>query len=69
MRAEHVNMDQAADSVELSLTSETEVLFVGGGTAGTIAVLAVSKNTTPQKVDLKDIREMLVNNGAIVPEK
>ena len=39
-----------------------------GQAAGAAAVLAVRENTTPLKVPLNDIREMLVNNGAIVPK-
>lgn len=39
-----------------------------GQAAGVAAALAAEKNTTPLKVSLKDIRKMLVDNGAIVPE-
>lgn len=39
-----------------------------GQVAGAAAALAVSKNTTPLKLPLNAIREMLVKNGAIVPE-
>ncbi len=39
-----------------------------GQAAGIAAALAVRKKTTPLKVSLKDIREMLVKNGAIVPK-
>jgi hypothetical protein len=38
-----------------------------GQAAGVAAALAVRKNTTPLKVPFKEIREMLVKNGAIVP--
>jgi hypothetical protein len=38
-----------------------------GQAAGVAAALAVRRKTTPLKVPLKDIREMLVKNGAIVP--
>ncbi|MHC4629097.1 MAG: FAD-dependent oxidoreductase [Planctomycetota bacterium] len=38
-----------------------------GQAAGATAALAVSKNTTPLKVPLKDIREMLSKHGAIIP--
>jgi hypothetical protein len=38
-----------------------------GQAAGAAAALAVEKNTTPLKVPLKDIREMLSKHGAIVP--
>ena len=38
-----------------------------GQAAGAAAVLAVKKNTTPQKVPLKDIRELLKKHGAILP--
>jgi len=56
--------------------TQTDVLVVGGGTAGTIAAiqaagataaLAAQKNITPLKVPLKDIREMLRKHGAIIP--
>ena len=39
-----------------------------GQAAGVAAALAVRKNTTPHKVSLTDIREMLHSNGAIVPD-
>ncbi len=39
-----------------------------GQTAGVAAALASRHNTTPLKVPLKKIREMLVDHGAIVPE-
>ncbi len=38
-----------------------------GQAAGVAAALAARKNTTPFNVPLKDIREMLINHGAIVP--
>jgi hypothetical protein len=38
-----------------------------GQAAGVAAALAVRKKTTPHKVPLKDIRKMLLSNGAIVP--
>jgi hypothetical protein len=38
-----------------------------GQAAGAAAALAVAKDTTPLKVPLKEIREMLVEHGAIVP--
>ena len=38
-----------------------------GQAAGAAAALAVVKNTTPLKVPLKDIRNMLRKHGAIVP--
>ena len=38
-----------------------------GQAAGATAALAVEKNTTPLKVPLKDIREMLSKHEAIVP--
>jgi len=38
-----------------------------GQAAGATAALASRKNTTPLKVPLKDIRIMLIKNGAIVP--
>jgi len=38
-----------------------------GQAAGATAALAAQKNTTPLKVPLKDIREMLLKHGAIVP--
>ncbi|MEE4284549.1 MAG: FAD-dependent oxidoreductase, partial [Mariniphaga sp.] len=38
-----------------------------GQAAGVAAALATRKNTTPFNVPLKDIREMLINHGAIVP--
>ncbi len=38
-----------------------------GQAAGAAAVLASRKNTTPHKVPLIEIRKMLVNHGAIVP--
>lgn len=38
-----------------------------GQAAGVAAALAARKNTTPHKVSLKDIKEMLHSNGAIVP--
>jgi len=38
-----------------------------GQAAGATAALASRKNTTPLKVPLKDIRKMLIKNGAIVP--
>jgi len=38
-----------------------------GQAAGAVAALAVAKKTTPLKVPLKDIRQMLVKHGAIVP--
>jgi len=40
-----------------------------GQAAGVAAALAARKSTTPLKVSLKDIRKMLVDNGAIVPTK
>jgi len=40
-----------------------------GQAAGVTAAMASLKNTTPLKVPLKDIREMLVDHGAIVPER
>ena len=39
-----------------------------GQAAGVAAALASRKNTTPLKVPLKDIRKMLINHGAIVPQ-
>jgi len=39
-----------------------------GQAAGVASALAARKSTTPLKVSLKDIRKMLVDNGAIVPE-
>jgi len=39
-----------------------------GQAAGATAALAIRAGTTPLKVPLKDIREMLVENGAIVPD-
>ena len=38
-----------------------------GQAAGATAALAAAKNTTPLKVPLNDIREMLSKHGAIVP--
>lgn len=38
-----------------------------GQAAGAAAALAAQKNTTPLKVPLKDIRDVLRKNGAIVP--
>jgi len=38
-----------------------------GQAAGATAALAARKNTTPLKVPLKDIREMLHKHGAIIP--
>ena len=38
-----------------------------GQAAGATAALAAQTNTTPLKVPLKDIREMLLKHGAIVP--
>jgi len=38
-----------------------------GQAAGTTAALAVAHNTTPLNVPLSDIREMLIQHGAIVP--
>ena len=38
-----------------------------GQAAGVAAALAVRNKTTPFKVQLQEIKEMLVNNGAIVP--
>ena len=38
-----------------------------GQAAGATAALAAQQNTTPLKVALKDIREMLSKHGAIVP--
>jgi hypothetical protein len=38
-----------------------------GQVAGVATALAVVKNTTPLKVPLKDIQEMLRQHGAIVP--
>jgi hypothetical protein len=38
-----------------------------GQAAGAVAALAVAKKTTPLKVPLKDIRQMLIKHGAIVP--
>ena len=39
-----------------------------GQAAGAAAALAAEQNTTPLEVPLKDIREVLRRNGAIVPE-
>jgi glycine/D-amino acid oxidase-like deaminating enzyme len=39
-----------------------------GQAAGATAVLAVQQEATPLNVSLKEIKEMLVNNGAIVPK-
>jgi glycine/D-amino acid oxidase-like deaminating enzyme len=39
-----------------------------GQAAGATAALAVQQNTTPLNVSLKEIKETLVNNGAIVPK-
>ena len=38
-----------------------------GQAAGATAALAVARNTTPLNVPLSDIREMLVQHGAVVP--
>ena len=38
-----------------------------GQAAGAAAALAVEMNTTPLKVPLTDIHEMLRNHGAIIP--
>ena len=38
-----------------------------GQVAGAAAALAVRKKTTPLKVSLKDLKEMLLSDGAIVP--
>lgn len=38
-----------------------------GQAAGATAALAAMKNTSPLKLPLKDIREMLIQHGAIVP--
>jgi hypothetical protein len=38
-----------------------------GQAAGATAALAAARNTTPLKLPLKDIREMLSKHGAIVP--
>jgi len=43
MAAEHITMKQTTGKVRLSITSETEVLVVGGGTAGAIAVLQAAR--------------------------
>ena len=39
-----------------------------GQAAGATAVLAVQQEATPLNVSLKEIKETLVNNGAIVPK-
>jgi hypothetical protein len=38
-----------------------------GQAAGATAALAVRKKTTPLEVPLNDIKELLIKNGAIVP--
>jgi len=38
-----------------------------GQAAGAAAALAVAENTTPLRVPLKDIRDMLRKHGAIIP--
>ena len=43
MAAEHITMKQVTDKSELSITSKTEVLVVGGGTAGTIAAIQAAR--------------------------
>ena len=63
-------LPQGLGKSDKRVTTEVEVLVVGGGTAGSIAAiqaaLASQKNTTPLKVPLKDIKEMLHKHGAIV---
>jgi hypothetical protein len=39
-----------------------------GQAAGAAAVLAVARNTTPLEVPLKDIRTLLAEHNAILPE-
>ena len=41
--------------------------FLHYSAAGVAAALAARKKTTPQKVSLKKIKEILVGNGAIAP--
>jgi len=43
MAAEHVTMKQVADKASLNIISETDVLIVGGGTAGTIAAIQAGR--------------------------
>ena len=41
--ATHVSMDQSSAVNELSVSTETDVLVVGGGTAGTIAAIQAGR--------------------------
>lgn len=43
MASEYITMKQNADKAKLNITSETDVLIVGGGTAGTIAAILAGK--------------------------
>ena len=43
MATEHITMKQVADKAELNIISETDVLIVGGGTAGTIAAIQAAR--------------------------
>lgn len=43
MAAEHITMKQDADKAKLNITTETDVLIVGGGTAGTIAAIQAGR--------------------------
>jgi hypothetical protein len=43
LSAEHTNLNPALDTAEYSVSTETEVLVVGGGTAGTIAAIQAAR--------------------------
>jgi len=38
-----------------------------GQAAGAAAALAAERNTTPMKIPIKKLKEILINNNAIVP--
>ena len=58
-----VSSDRLANS---GLRAQASCMAMGQA-AGATAALAAVENTTPLKVPLKDIRQMLVKHGAIIP--
>lgn len=45
---------------------KTDILVVGGGTAGAAAALSVHKNTTPAELPYNELRALLESHGAIL---
>ena len=45
---------------------KTDILVVGGGTAGAAAALSVHKNTTPADLPINELKTLLESHGAIL---